>query len=238
MSQLGIFHLIIAFLIVMFVTPWAQLVWVQARRAALRRRIARSRGTTIVDLAHRLETVACFGIPVAHWVSTPLTRETVRAIAAVPPAQPLDLVVQLPAGVALGTEAIARALLKHEGKVTLVVPQYALSGALLLALASDEVFVGEEATLGTFDVRADGRLAAGILLERPQSPRRPLSPPPFASGWQRGQALNVDELRQLGLTISTELPPELQRYSTLFRQPPRRSAWPFLIRLPATARRP
>ena len=238
MYQLGIFHLIIFFLIVMLLTPVVQLLWVQARRALLRRRIARARGTRIVDIVHGMEAVAFYGVPVVHWVSLPLTHETQRDIAAVPPARPLDLVVHLPGGIALGADAIARALLAHPGKVTLVVPQYALSSALLLALAADEVLMSEEAALGAFDVRADGRVAADILLERQHSPRTPLQPPQFPADWQRSRTLNVTELRELGIAVSTELPRDLQRYLTLYRQPSRRGAWPFLIRLPASVRRP
>ena len=118
-----------------------------------------------------METVAVFGVPLVHWVSMPLTRETARAIAQMPAAQPLDMVVHVPAGIALGAEAVCRALLPRTGKVTLIVPQYALSGALMLALAVDKIPDGEEAVLGALDLPKDGRAAAGIMLERTRSPR-------------------------------------------------------------------
>jgi len=235
---LSLLHLITFFGIMMFLSPLIQLLGVAARRARLRRRIARARGTKQIDVVHHMETAAVFGVPFVHWVSFPLTRETARAVAQVPPARPLDLAVHVPAGIALGAEAVCRALLPRTGKVTLIVPQYALSGALLLALAADEILMDEEAALGALDLRVDGRAAAGILLERTHSPRVPLQLQPFPGGWRRDQPLNVDVLRQLGFTVSTELPPDLRRYLTLFRQPPRERPWPFLIRLPESARRP
>jgi hypothetical protein len=238
MSQLGLLHLITFFAIAMFLSPMIQLLGVATRRARLRRRIARARETKVIDIVHNMETVAIFGVPLVHWISAPLTRETARAVRQVPPALPLDLVVHVPAGIALGAEAVCRALLQRTGKVTLIVPQYALSGALLLALAADEILMDEEAALGALDLRVDGRAAAGILLERTRSPRIPLRLQHFPTGWRRDQPLNADDLRQLGFNVSTELPHDLRRYLTLFRQPPHERPWPFLIRLPESARRP
>jgi hypothetical protein len=215
-----------------------QLLGVSLRRARLRRRIARARGTHVVDIEHRMETAAIFGVPLVHWVSMPLTRENARAVAQVPAGEALDLIVHVPAGIALGAETVGRALLQRPGKVTLIVPQYAFSGALLLALSADEVLMDEEAALGALDLRVDGRAAAGLMLERTKSPRARQLLKPFPADWTREQVLNAEDLRQLGFNVSTELPPDLRRYLTLFHQPPEEQPWPFLIRLPESARRP
>ncbi len=212
MSQIGLLHLITFFGIAMFLSPMIQLLGVAARRARLRRRIARARGTNVVDVVHHMETVAVFGVPLVHWVSVPLTRETARTVTQAPTAQPLDLVVHVPAGIALGAEAVCRALLPHTGKVTLIVPQYALSGALLLALAADEILMDEEAALGALDLRVDGRAAAGILLERTRSPRARQLLQPFPADWKRDRVLNAEDLRELGFSVNTDLPPDLRRY--------------------------
>ena len=238
MSHIGLLHLITFFGIVMFLSPMIQLLGVSARRARLRRRIARARGTRVIDVVHHMETAAVFGVPLVHWVSAPLTRETARAVTQAPAAQPLDLVVHMPAGIALSAEAVCRALLQRTGKVTVIVPQYALSGALLLALAADEILMDEEATLGALDLRVDGRAAAAILLERTRSPRTRQLLQPFPADWTRDQTLNAADLRWLGFNVSTDLPPDLRRYLTLFRQPPHERPWPFLISLPESARRP
>ncbi len=76
------------------------------------------------------------------------------------------------------------------------------------------------------------------MLERTRSPRALQRLQPFPADWQRDQVLNAADLRQLGFNVSTELPPDLRRYLTLFRQPPLERPWPFLIRLPESARRP
>jgi hypothetical protein len=224
--------------IVMFLTPVAQLLLVEAGRARQRRRLARARGSSVVDVIHRLETVAIFGLPLVHWVGVPLTRETLRDVAAAPAGRPLDLVVHLPTGIALGAEATARVLLRHRGKVTLIVPHYAFSGALLLAMAADEVMMDEEAAVGALDLRSEGRAAAAILVDRLKEPRAPLELKPFPSDWRRDEPLNAADLRQLGFNVTTELPPEVHAYLSRYRQPPLRRPWPFFIDLPDSARRP
>jgi hypothetical protein len=238
MSHLGLLHLITFFGIVLFISPVVQLLALTIRRAWMRRRIVIARRTKVIDVIHHMETGAILGVPFVHWISMPLTRETARAVMQAPPALALDIIVHVPGGVALGAEAVCRALLPRTGKVTLIVPQYALSGALLLALAADEILMDEEAALGALDLRVDGRTAAGIMLDRGRSPRARQLLRPFPTDWQRDQPLNADALRQLGFNVTTELPPELRRYLTLYRQPPQERPWPFLIRLPESARRP
>ena len=237
MSQLGLLHLITFLGILLFISPVVQLLGITARRALARRRIVNARQTKVIDIIHHMETGAILGVPFVHWISLPLTRETAQAVRQAPPSLALDLIVHVPGGVALGAEAVCRALLPRTGKVTLIVPQYAFSGALLLALAADEILMDEEAALGALDLRVDGRAAAGIMLDRARSPRARQLLRPFPTDWQRDEPLNAEALRRLGFNVNTELPPELRRYLTLFRQPPQGRPWPFLIRLPESARR-
>jgi hypothetical protein len=238
MSHLGLLHLITFFGIVLFISPVIQLLVIALRRALMRRRIVNARKTKIIDVVHHMETGAILGVPFVHWISAPLTLETARAVRQAPKALALDLIVHVPGGVALGAEAVCRALLPRTGKVTLIVPRYALSGALLLALAADEILMDEEAAIGALDLRVDGRAAAGILLDRTRSPRARQLLRPFPTDWQRDQPLNAEDLRGLGFNVNTDLPADLRRYLTLYRQPPKERPWPFLIRLPESARRP
>ena len=55
------------------------------------------------------------------------------------------------------------ALRRHEGKVTVFVPHYAMSGGTLLCLAADEVAMDENAVLGPVDPRIGEYPAASIL---------------------------------------------------------------------------
>ena len=162
----------------MFVSPLLQLLGVAARRARLRRRIARARGSSIIGVVHHMETLAVFGVPLVHWVSMPLTRETARAVAQAPAASRRHRRRRARRH-RTGRRGGLPGTLQRTGKVTLIVPQYALSGALLLALAADEILMDEEAALGALDLRIDGRAAAGVMLDRTRSPRAPQRLSPF-----------------------------------------------------------
>ena len=67
------------------------------------------------------------------------------------PDMPIDVILHTPGGLALAALQIASALKKHKGKVTVHVPYYAMSGGTLIALAADEIVMGEHSTLGPVD---------------------------------------------------------------------------------------
>jgi ClpP class serine protease len=58
---------------------------------------------------------------------------------------------------------IARALEAHKAKVTVYVPVYAMSGGTLIALAADEIVLGEFSMLGPIDPQIAGLPAASIV---------------------------------------------------------------------------
>ncbi|MFW8120655.1 SDH family Clp fold serine proteinase, partial [Klebsiella pneumoniae] len=57
----------------------------------------------------------------------------------------------------------AEALLRHPAKVTVFVPHYAMSGGTLMALAADEIVMGENGVLGPVDPQLGQYPAASIL---------------------------------------------------------------------------
>ena len=58
---------------------------------------------------------------------------------------------------------IAKAIKKHQGKVTAFVPYYAMSGGTLIALAANEIVMSEHAVLGPVDPQLGKYPAASIL---------------------------------------------------------------------------
>ncbi len=62
-----------------------------------------------------------------------------RAIRMTPAEMPIDLIVHTPGGLVLASDQIAHALKRHDGRVTVIVPHYAMSGGTLVALAADEI---------------------------------------------------------------------------------------------------
>jgi ClpP class serine protease len=63
----------------------------------------------------------------------------------------------------LASEQIANALAQHPGKVTVLVPHYAMSGGTLIALAADEVVMDVHAVLGPVDPQIGNYPAASLL---------------------------------------------------------------------------
>jgi len=47
---------------------------------------------------------------------------------------PIDLILHTPGGLVLAAEQIAHALKRHPGKVSVIVPHYAMSGGTLIVL--------------------------------------------------------------------------------------------------------
>jgi ClpP class serine protease len=79
------------------------------------------------------------------------------------PEVPLDIVLHTPGGLVLASLQIARAIHKHKGKVTAVVPHYAMSGGTLIALAADEIVMSECAVVGPVDPQVGQYAAASVL---------------------------------------------------------------------------
>jgi len=146
-TQVKILDLLYVFLSFVVCTPVIEILTLGGRRWRLQRRLGKTRGTRIVTLIHRTETAALMGIPFARYVTAPRTDEIVAALRATPPGRPVELVVHLPAGVRLHWEKIAAAVRQH-GNVTLIVPQYALSGGGELARAAKHVTLAESAIVG------------------------------------------------------------------------------------------
>jgi ClpP class serine protease len=63
----------------------------------------------------------------------------------------LILILHTPGGLVIAARQVAAALASHDGKVTAVVPHYAMSGGTLVALAADEIVLDAHATLGPVD---------------------------------------------------------------------------------------
>jgi ClpP class serine protease len=91
------------------------------------------------------------------------SEEVIRAIELTDPSVPLDLIVHTPGGLVLAAEQIARALHRHRGEVSVMVPHYAMSGGTVIALAADRILTAPSAVLGPVDPQIGQYPAASIL---------------------------------------------------------------------------
>ncbi len=84
--------------------------------------LGRKRGSNVITIIHRQETLALFGIPLARFIDIDDSEEVLRAIRLTPPETPIDLIIHTPGGIALAATQIAFALDAHPGKKTVLVP--------------------------------------------------------------------------------------------------------------------
>jgi ClpP class serine protease len=158
-----ILDLFLIFFILVSLQPIVRQRMLEAARVRLLRAFEAKRGTRVIAMIHRQETLALLGFPLARYIDIHDSEEVLRAIKLTDPNVPIDLILHTPGGLVLATEQIAMALCRHPGKVTVFVPHYAMSGGTLLALAADEIVMDENAVLGPVDPQLGQWPANSIL---------------------------------------------------------------------------
>jgi ClpP class serine protease len=166
-SKMDIFWL---FFMLSALQPLIKQKLLEASRKRLIALIERERKSRVVLLVHRQETMSLLGFPLFRYIDINDSEEVLRAIHLTDRKIPLDLVLHTPGGLVLAATQIARAVFKHEGKVTVFVPHYAMSGGTLIALAADEIVMCEHAVLGPVDPQLGEYPAASILKAAHQKP--------------------------------------------------------------------
>ncbi len=141
----------VIFIFFSLIYPRLQQGMLQNARENALKSLGRKRGTNVITLIHRQETLSLFGLPLARYIDIDDSEELLRIIRLTPDEQPIDLIVHTPGGIALAATQIAFALKAHKGKTTVMVPHYAMSGGTLIALAADEILMDPHAVLGPVD---------------------------------------------------------------------------------------
>ena len=140
--------------------------WFATRRAAAIRAIEKAHGSRVITMIHRQERRSLFGLSVSRHIDLEDAQTIIAAIKETPVDVPIDLIVHTPGGLVLAAMQIARAVEAHPAKVTVYVPVYAMSGGTLIALAADEIVLGEFSVLGPIDPQILGMPAASIVRAR------------------------------------------------------------------------
>ena len=120
-------------------------------RRNLLRRLEQERGSRVITLIHRQEGSGLLGLAFGRYIDIDDSEQLLRAIRLTPHEMPIDLLLHTPGGLVLASDQIAYALKRHDGKVTVIVPHYAMSGGTLVALAADEILMDPDAVLGPVD---------------------------------------------------------------------------------------
>jgi ClpP class serine protease len=160
MSAMDVFWL---FIMLTALQPVLKRHLLEASRRRLIAKIEEKRGSRLVLLVHRQETMSFLGFPLLRYIDINDAEEVMRALHLTDPDVPLDVVLHTPGGLVLASTQIARAIRHYKGRVTVFVPHYAMSGGTLIALAADEIVMCPHAVLGPVDPQLGQTPAASVL---------------------------------------------------------------------------
>ncbi|HXG20717.1 MAG TPA: hypothetical protein VNN62_16785 [Methylomirabilota bacterium] len=258
---MGLMDLFWVFFMVSALQPILKQKLLESARYRMIARLEQRRGSRVILLVHRQETMSFLGFPVFRYIDVNDSEEVLHAIQLTDPELPLDLILHTPGGLALASLQIARALRDHKGKVTAFVPHYAMSGGTLIALAADEIVMCTHSVLGPVDPQLGQYPAASILSVLEKKPiaeiedqtliladqaRKAIAQMRESVGdllndrypadkaeqlarllsegtWTHDHPITWQKARELGLPVSTEMPPEVLHLMQLFPQPVRRT---------------
>ncbi len=250
------FNILWIVLLVATFLPLLRQKMIESARWRLMHNLEQKRGTRVIALIHRQESMSLLGFQMARFIDIQDSEQVLRAIKLTDPKLPIDLILHTPGGLVLASEQIANALCKHPAKVTVFVPHYAMSGGTMIALAADEVVMDENAVLGPVDPQIGQYPAASILnvlkqknvndiddqtliladisrkaMKQVKDTIRRIASANYqadqaekladelASGkWTHDYPINVEEARQLGLHVSTDIPHEIYQIMNLYPQ--------------------
>jgi ClpP class serine protease len=159
----GLSEIVLLLFFLFLLVPMVSQRLLAGRRYRAIQKLERTRGSRVITLIHRQESVSLLGIPLRRFIDVEDSEQVLRAIRLTPDTVPIDLVAHTPGGLVLASEQIARALHRHPAKVTVLVPHYAMSGGTLLALAADEIVMDENAVLGPVDPQVGQWPAASVI---------------------------------------------------------------------------
>lgn len=172
MNFLSIFWI---FIMLSSLQPLLRKKMLESARIKLLEKIEQKRNSRVIAFIHRQGTMSFLGFPLMRYIDINDSEEILRAIKLTDKSIPIDIILHTPGGLVLASEQIANALKKHQAKVTVFVPHYAMSGGTLIALATDEIVMDENAVLGPLDPQLGQKPAASVLKILEQKPIEKIS---------------------------------------------------------------
>jgi ClpP class serine protease len=157
------FSLLWLFFVLASLQPALQRQQLAAARRRRLQRLSKERQATVITLIHRQETMSLLGFPVFRYIDIDDAQGVLQAIRDTPDEWPIEIVLHTPGGLVLAASQIAAALADHQGRVTAIVPHYAMSGGTLIALAADEIVLDPHSALGPVDPQLGQHPAASIV---------------------------------------------------------------------------
>lgn len=160
---MAISDLLWIFFLIIFLIPVFKRNMLEFSRLKIIRSLEQQRRSRVITMIHRQEAISVLGIPITRYIDIEDSENLLRAIRLTPDDMPIDLILHTPGGLVLAAEQIASALYNHPATVTVMVPHYAMSGGMLLALASDKIMMDKNSVLGPIDPQIGTFPAASII---------------------------------------------------------------------------
>jgi ClpP class serine protease len=182
--------LFILFLILSLLSPILQRQNTSSRRLRAIRSLEEQRNSRVITLIHRQEKITLLGVPISGYIDIDDSEALLRAVRLTPNDVPIDLIIHTPGGLVLAAEQIAQALVRRQGKVTVFVPHYAMSGGTLVAMAADEIVMDGNAVLGPVDPQIGQFPAASLRKVVEQKPVSEIDDQTLILADVGGKALN------------------------------------------------
>lgn len=168
MPDIGFLDIILILILIPFVLSLLQQRYVRISNKNYINKLESLRESKVITLIQKRRAPTLLGLFFSEKIGIEESEKLLREIRNTPEDKPIDLILHTPGGLVIASEQIAEALVSHEGKVTVFVPHYALSGGTLVALAADEIVMGSHAVLGRIDPQILGLPASSIqkVMER------------------------------------------------------------------------
>jgi ClpP class serine protease len=157
------FDLLWLFFVLSSLQPMLQQRYLAAQRTRALRTLEKRRGSRVVTMIHRRESLSFLGIPFGGFIDIDDSEALIRAVEMTDKDVPIDLILHTPGGLVLAAEQISAALADHPAPVTVFVPHYAMSGGTLIAMAADQIVLAPSAVLGPVDPQLGEYPAASII---------------------------------------------------------------------------
>src|SRR3979411_1638250 len=103
--------------ILIMLQPVIKQKMLEAARLRLIARLEKARGTRVITLIHRQETMGFLGFPIFRYIDIEDSEPILRAIKMTDENVPIDLILHTPGGLVLAAEQIANAIQRRKAKV-------------------------------------------------------------------------------------------------------------------------
>src|SRR5258705_13788467 len=98
------------FMMLTMLQPWVRQRMLESARLRLMHRVERTRGSRVILMVHRQETMSFLGFPIFRYIDINDAEEVIRAIHLTDENVPIDIVLHTPGGLVLASVQIARAI--------------------------------------------------------------------------------------------------------------------------------